>query len=202
LLLPAVVLAMVLAMTLVVTTPALGSHSEKHQFAHGGELFVTDNGLVQKMDVAAGNCRDLGTNNFPRGMYSKSDFEKIVSLCEKQGFSVNGPPAHSQPHWKVTDNGILVERGFNGSLPWGKCSNLPWQELFNAPPSEQLHPQEALRACEKAGFSVNVERQTQLSKTGGFPIILVPIALLVVVGLLRASVNRAYGLRDGRPSQR
>ena len=112
------VLAMVLAITLAVTTPALGSHSEKHQFAHGGEVFVTDNGLVQKMDVAAGNCRDLGTNNFPRGMYSKSDFEKIVSLCEKKG------------------------------------------------------------------FSVNAELQTSLSKTGGPPLILVPIALLVVGGLL------------------
>src|SRR5215203_2840771 len=112
------VLAMVLAVTLVVTTPALGSHSEEHQYEHGGDVFVTDNGLVQKKDVAAGNCRDLGTNNFPRVMYSESDFEKII------------------------------------------------------------------RACEKKGFSVNVERQTPLSKTGGPPLILVPIALLVVGGLL------------------
>jgi hypothetical protein len=112
------VLAMVLAITLAVTTPALGSHSEEHQFEHGGGVFVTDNGLVQKMDVAAGNCRDLGTNDFPRGMYSESDLEKIVS------------------------------------------------------------------ACEKKGFPVNVERHTPLSKTGGPPLILVPITLLVVGGLL------------------
>jgi hypothetical protein len=70
------------------------------------------------MDVAAGNCRDLGTNDFPRGMYSESDLEKIVS------------------------------------------------------------------ACEKKGFSVNEERHTPPSKTGGPPLILVPIALLVAGGLL------------------
>jgi hypothetical protein len=113
------VLAMVLAITLLITTPALGlSHSEEHQYEHGGGVFVTDNGLVQKADIAAGHCRDLGTDDFPRGMYSESDFEKII------------------------------------------------------------------RACEKKGFSVNVERQTALSKTGGLPIIIVPIALLVVGGLL------------------
>ena len=109
---------MVLAVTLAVTTPALGSHSEAHQYEHGGGVFVTDTGLVQKADIAAGNCRDLGTNDFPRGMYSESDMEKIV------------------------------------------------------------------KACERAGFSVNVERQTALSKTGGPPLILVPIALLVACGLL------------------
>ena len=167
------VLAMVLAITLVITTPALGQG-----------VYVTDNGLVGKGDIAAGTCRNLGPNNYPRDIYSESDFEKIVSACEKKGFSVNGPPAHSQPQWKVTDNGVLVERTFSGAIHYGKCSNLPWQELFNAPPSEQLHPQEAVRACEKAGFSVNVERQTPLSKTGGPPLILVPIALLVVGGLL------------------
>ena len=112
-------LGMVLALTLVITMPALGlSHSEEHQFEHGGGVFVTDNGLVQKKDVAAGNCRDLGTNNFPRVMYSESDFEKII------------------------------------------------------------------RACEKKGFSVSVERKTPLSETGGSPLILVPIALLLVGGLL------------------
>ena len=186
-----VVLAMVLAITLMVATPALGKgYSLKHQFPRG--VFVTDNGSVGKEDISAGNCRDLGPNrpniglnNFFRGIYSESDIEKIVSLCEKKGFSVNGPPKHSPPQWKVTDNGVLVERTFSGPWPYGKCSNLPWQKLFfDVPPGEGLHPQEAIRACEKAGFSVNVEPQTPLSETGGLPIILVPIALLVAFGLL------------------
>ena len=119
-----VVLAMVLAITLMVATPALGKgYSLKHQFPRG--VFVTDNGSVGKEDISAGNCRDLGPNrpniglnNFFRGIYSESDIEKIVSLCEKKG------------------------------------------------------------------FSVSVERQTSLSKTGGPPLILVPIALLVLGGLL------------------
>ena len=182
------VLTMVLAVTLLITTPALGlSHSQKHQYPSGG-VYVTDNGSVGKGDVGAGTCRDfgpnMGPNNLLRDFYSESDIEKIVRACEKKGFSVNGPPTHSRPQWKVTDNGVLVERTFSGPLHYGKCSNVPWQKLFNEPPSEQLHPQEAVRACEKAGFSVNVEPQTPLSKTGGPPIILVPIALLVVCGLL------------------
>ena len=51
--------------------------------------------------------------------------------------------------------------------------------------------EQAVSECEKAGFSVNgsptqdrVEPQTSLTKTGGLPIILVPIALLVVGRLL------------------
>jgi hypothetical protein len=171
------VLAMVLTITLAVTTPALG------QAVGPSGVWVTDSGRVGKSDIGAGTCSNLGPNNYPKDIYSKSDFEKIVSLCEKKGFSVNGPPKHSQPQWKVTDNGVLVERTFSGLFPRGKCSNLP-RQLFEAPPSEGVHPQEAVRACEKAGFSVNVERQTSLPKTGGPPVILVPIALLVVCGLL------------------
>jgi hypothetical protein len=120
----ALVLAMVLAITLVVATPAFSQgYSQEHQFPHG--VFVTDNGSVGKGDISAGNCRDLGPDrpdigpdNFFRGVYSESDIEKIVSLCEKKG------------------------------------------------------------------FSVAVERQTSLSKTGGPPLILVPTALLVACGFL------------------
>ena len=58
-------------------------------------------------------------------------------------------------------------------------------------PTENFENEEDARACEKAGYSVKgsptqdrVEPQTPLSKTGGFPVILVPVALLVAGGLL------------------
>ena len=58
-------------------------------------------------------------------------------------------------------------------------------------PTENFENEEDARACEKAGYSVKgsptqhrVEPQTPLTNTGGLPVTLVPIALLVASGLL------------------
>jgi hypothetical protein len=120
------VLAMVLAVTLAVTTPALGQgYSQKHQYPRG--VFVADNGSVGKGDISAGNCRDLGPdrpntgpNNFFRGMYSESDIEKIVIACEKAGFLVvgrqtplsetGGPPLILVPIALLVAGGLLIRK--------------------------------------------------------------------------------------------
>lgn len=86
------------------------------------------------------------------------------------------PRADRQPDFNVTDKGWLSE---GGDIAWGKCSKIP-REVF----SGELPPQ-AARACEEAGFPVKGSpTQTPLPDTGGPPIILVPITLLVVGGLL------------------
>jgi hypothetical protein len=86
------------------------------------------------------------------------------------------PRADRQPDFNVTDKGALVE---GGDILWGKCSKIP-REVF----ASELPPQ-AARACEEAGFSVKGSpTQTPMPDTGGPPLILVPIALLVICRLL------------------
>jgi len=74
-----------------------------------------------------------------------------------------------------------------GDMVLGKCSDL----LQHRNEVRDLEKLGALRACEKAGFTANgsriqdsVDPKTPLTKTGGFPIILVPIALIIVARLL------------------
>ncbi|HEX6710630.1 MAG TPA: hypothetical protein VF068_09880 [Rubrobacter sp.] len=80
-------------------------------------------------------------------------------------------------HYWITDKGWL----FSGrGVIVAKCG-----------PTENFENEEDARACEKTGYSVNgsqtqdiVEPQTPLTKTGGLPVILAPIALLIVGVLL------------------
>ena len=86
------------------------------------------------------------------------------------------PQADRQPDFNVTDDGFLSE---GGDVAWGKCSKIP-REVF----ASELPPQ-AARACEEAGFPVKGSpTQAPLTDTGGPPIILISIALLVAGGLL------------------
>lgn len=79
-------------------------------------------------------------------------------------------PISGYPDYEITDNGNLI---YQRDLIVGKCgSSQPF--AFR---SKSLR-EEAARACEKAGYP------TPLTKTGGLPIILVPIALLIAGGLL------------------
>ena len=74
------------------------------------------------------------------------------------------------PDYEITDKGTLV---YQRDVIVGKCgSSQPF--AFR---SQSLR-EEAARACEKAGYSAS------LVKTGSLPVIVVPIALLVVGGLL------------------
>ena len=86
-------------------------------------------------------------------------------------------PALGRSEFTVSDDGRLF-RG--GDIAYGKCSTIP-RKWFA---SGYLPPQ-AARACEEAGFPVKGSpTKTPLAKTGGLPVILVPVALLVVGGLL------------------
>jgi len=92
-------------------------------------------------------------------------------------------PALAQNGFKVTNNGVLW---VGGDVSFGKRSSLQLDMFLKKSDQEK-----AVRACKKAGFPVNgsptqdrVEPQTSLTKTGGPAIILVPIALLVLGGLL------------------
>ena len=92
-------------------------------------------------------------------------------------------PALAQNDFKVTNNGVLW---VGGDVSFGKCSSLQLDMFLSKSDQEK-----AVRVCKKAGFPVKgsptqdkVEPQTPLSKTGGPPLILVPIALLIVGGLL------------------
>ena len=86
-------------------------------------------------------------------------------------------PIPGYPDFEITDNGKLVH---GGDVIVGKCGSPPEDFAFQ---SKTLR-EEAARACEKAGDSA------PLTETGGPPIILVPIGLLVVGGLLiRACVG-------------
>jgi hypothetical protein len=79
-------------------------------------------------------------------------------------------PIEGYPDYEITDNGFLV---YQRDVIVGKCgSSHPF-----AFQSKSLRA-EAARACEKAGYPAS------LAKTGGLPVTLVPIALLVVGGLL------------------
>ena len=79
-------------------------------------------------------------------------------------------PIQGYPDYEITDKGTLV---YQRDVIVGKCgSSQPF--AFR---SKSLR-EEAARACEKAGYSAS------LVKTGGLPVIVVPIALLVVGGLL------------------
>jgi hypothetical protein len=76
------------------------------------------------------------------------------------------------PDFEITDKGFLV---YQGDLIVGKCGVDSTQDF--ALGSKSLR-EEAARACERATDSA------LLAKTGGPPIILVPIALLVAGSLL------------------
>jgi hypothetical protein len=79
-------------------------------------------------------------------------------------------PIPGYPDFEITDKGVLIHER---DVIVGKCGSSQRFAFQSASLRE-----EAARACEKAGYSAS------LAKTGGLPVILVPIALLVVGGLL------------------
>jgi hypothetical protein len=84
-------------------------------------------------------------------------------------------PALAQNDVAINDKGVV---SIGGDVVLGKCSDLLQHR------DEVPDLMDAVRACEKAGYSA------PLTETGGPPIILVPIALLVAGGLLiRLSVD-------------
>lgn len=92
-------------------------------------------------------------------------------------------PIPGYPDYEITDKGNLV---YGRDVIVGNCGSKQ-DFAFNSKSLDK----EAARACEKAGYSAiksqtqdRVEPQPPLTKTGGLPVILVPIALLVVGGLL------------------
>jgi hypothetical protein len=92
-------------------------------------------------------------------------------------------PIPGYPEFEVTDKGWIIQ---GGDLAWGKCPSLVKQTDEHTGDSDQV---QAARACEAAGYTAKgpptqQEPQAPLSKTGGLPIILVPIALIVVCGFL------------------
>ena len=99
-------------------------------------------------------------------------------------------PQASSSDFEVTNNGVLW---VGGDVSFGKCSSLQLDMFLSKSDQEK-----AVRVCKKAGFPVNgsttqdrVEPQTSLTETGGLPVILVPIALLIVGGLLiRKAIER------------
>jgi hypothetical protein len=76
-------------------------------------------------------------------------------------------PIPGYPGYEITDNGVLIE-GYDVVL--GKCSKMSQHD--------ELYSKKRVKACEAAGYSPS------LTDTGGPPIVLVPIALLVAGGLL------------------
>lgn len=93
-------------------------------------------------------------------------------------------PALAQQDFSINDKGYIT---MGGDVGLGKCGDL-LQHRDEVPDLVALG---AIRACKRAGYSAkgsptqeSVEPQTPLSKTGGLPIILVPITLLIVGGLL------------------
>jgi hypothetical protein len=79
-------------------------------------------------------------------------------------------PIPGYPDYEITDNGNLV---YGGDTIEGKCGGVEGFDFLTKSLNE-----EAARACKAAGYP------TSLAKTGGLPIILVPVALLVLGGLL------------------
>jgi len=95
----------------------------------------------------------------------------------------NAKPVPGYPEFEITDKGWIIQ---GGDLAWGKCPSLVKQTDEHTEDSDQV---QAARACEAAGYTAKgpptqQKPQAPLSKTGGPPIILVPIALLLVGGLL------------------
>ena len=99
-------------------------------------------------------------------------------------------PEH--PDWEVTKNGFLIE---GGDVVFGKCTTLikQWHSAEGSTRRASVERwasvEEGIRACQAAGYTAKglttrQEPQAPLSKTGGPPLILVPIALLIVSGLL------------------
>ena len=104
-------------------------------------------------------------------------------------------PIPGYPEFEITDKGWIIQ---GGDLAWGKCGSLLKQTDEHTKDFDQA---QAARACEAAGYTAKgpptqdkVEPQTPLSKTGGPPIILVPIALLVVCGLLIRKLHSPMNL--------
>ena len=86
--------------------------------------------------------------------------------------AVNTPAlAQYEQTFAINGKGVL---SMGGDIVLGKCSDL----LQHRNEVRDLVKLGALRACEKAGYTAS------LSKTGGLPVILVPITLLIVGGLL------------------
>jgi hypothetical protein len=92
-------------------------------------------------------------------------------------------PIPGFPDYEITDKGNLI---YGRDVIVGKCGSTQ-DFAFNSKSLDK----EATRACEKAGYSVKssptqdrVEPQTPLTKTGGLPVILVPVTLLVACGFL------------------
>ena len=79
-------------------------------------------------------------------------------------------PIPGYPDYEITDKGNLI---YQRDVIVGQCGSSQ-DFAFNSKSLDE----EAAKACEKA------ERLAPLSKTGGPPLILVPIALLLVGGLL------------------
>jgi hypothetical protein len=85
---------------------------------------------------------------------------------------VTAKPIPGHPDFAITDQGHLVE---GGDVVLPKCSTLlKHSDEF----SKYGFYEDAAKACKAA------EHSSSLTKTGGLPVILVPIALLVVGGFL------------------
>ena len=85
-------------------------------------------------------------------------------------------PIPGYPDYGLKANGQLM---YQGDVGLGKCSDLLQQrDKYTREPFE-----EAAKACEAAGYSP-AGYSAPLADTGGPPIILAPIALLVAGGLL------------------
>ena len=86
-------------------------------------------------------------------------------------------PIPGYPDFEITDNGHLI---FQGDVGVGKCGSTQ-----NFAFLDKSLDKKAVRACEKAGFPVKgSQTQSPLPDTGGPPLTLVPIAFLMVGGLL------------------
>lgn len=92
-------------------------------------------------------------------------------------------PIPGYPDFEITDKGFLIHER---DVVVGRCGSSQRFAFQSASLRE-----EAARACEKAGYSAKGSRtqdreelQAPLPKTGGLPLVLAPIALLVGGGLL------------------
>lgn len=87
-------------------------------------------------------------------------------------------PIPGYPDFEITDKGFLIHEG---DVIVGKCGS---SQRF-AFQSASLND-EAASACEKAGYSAT------LAKTGGLPLVLAPISLLLIGGglLFRRATSR------------
>jgi hypothetical protein len=103
----------------------------------------------------------------------------------------NNVPGH--PGWDISDKGFIG----HGDIGFGNCTALvkQWHSGEFSKNGRVKRGFEflvnAARVCESLGYTAkgpptqdSVESQPPLTKTGGPPLILVPIALLIVSGLL------------------